>query len=64
VHELARHRLGRTAVSGTELGFGGGPLGGLFTAVSDELAGDALAAAWDWRIRYSGTSPHYGIGAS
>ncbi|MBE1577887.1 aldo/keto reductase [Amycolatopsis roodepoortensis] len=57
-------RLGRTDVEVTRLGFGGGPLGGLFAPLDDETAAGALAAAWDGGIRYYDTSPHYGIGHS
>jgi D-threo-aldose 1-dehydrogenase len=56
--------LGRSAVEITELGFGGGPLGGLYTPVDDDSAAGALAAAWEAGIRYFDTSPHYGIGHS
>ncbi|WBB58636.1 aldo/keto reductase [Streptomyces sp. WMMC500] len=56
--------LGRTGVEVTELGFGGGPLGGLFEPLDDATAAQALAAAWDGGIRYFDTSPHYGIGHS
>ncbi|MFT7841525.1 aldo/keto reductase [Saccharothrix sp. BKS2] len=48
----------------SRLGFGGGPVGNLFTAVSDEDAAGALAAAWDAGIRYFDTAPHYGLGLS
>jgi D-threo-aldose 1-dehydrogenase len=58
------NRLGRSAVTVTELGFGGGPLGGLFAPVDDGDAAEALAAAWEGGIRYFDTSPHYGIGHS
>jgi D-threo-aldose 1-dehydrogenase len=57
-------RLGRSAVEVTELGFGGGPLGGLFAPLDDDKAAAALAAAWDCGIRYFDTAPHYGIGHS
>ncbi|RSM57837.1 aldo/keto reductase [Amycolatopsis sp. WAC 01376] len=57
-------RLGRTDVEVTRLGFGGGPLGGLFAPLDDDTAAGALAAAWDAGIRYYDTSPHYGIGHS
>ncbi|TMS00602.1 aldo/keto reductase [Nonomuraea basaltis] len=57
-------RLGRGAIEVTELGFGGGPLGGLFEPLDDDTAAGALAAAWDAGIRYFDTSPHYGIGHS
>ncbi|MER5512983.1 aldo/keto reductase [Streptomyces sp. NPDC002766] len=57
-------RLGKSGVQVTELGFGGGPLGGLFAPLDDETAAEALEAAWDSGIRYFDTSPHYGIGHS
>ncbi|MEZ0162403.1 aldo/keto reductase [Streptomyces althioticus] len=61
---MRRNRLGKSDVHVTELGFGGGPLGGLFEAVDDDTAARALEAAWDSGIRYFDTSPHYGIGQS
>lgn len=48
----------------TRLGVGGGPLGGLYSAVDDAAARDALSAAWESGIRYYDTSPHYGLGVS
>jgi D-threo-aldose 1-dehydrogenase len=57
-------RLGRSSVEVTELGFGGGPLGGLFAPLDDQAAREALAAAWDGGVRYFDTAPHYGIGHS
>ncbi|EME60876.1 aldo/keto reductase [Amycolatopsis decaplanina] len=61
---METRRLGRTDVEVTRLGFGGGPLGGLFAPLDDDTAAGALAAAWDGGIRYYDTSPHYGIGHS
>jgi D-threo-aldose 1-dehydrogenase len=61
---MRTNRLGHSAVEVTELGFGGGPLGGLFTPLDDDTAAGALTAAWDGGIRYFDTSPHYGIGQS
>ncbi|MFI7413951.1 aldo/keto reductase [Streptomyces sp. NPDC049627] len=61
---MRRNRLGKSDVHVTELGFGGGPLGGLFAPLDDETAAGALEAAWDGGIRYFDTSPHYGIGHS
>lgn len=61
---MRTNRLGSSAVQVTELGFGGGPLGGLFTPLDDDTAAGALATAWDCGIRYFDTSPHYGIGHS
>ncbi|GIH52976.1 D-threo-aldose 1-dehydrogenase [Microbispora rosea] len=48
-------RLGR-------YGLGTAPLGGLFAPVSEEEAGQTLAAAWEAGIRYFDTAPHYGSG--
>lgn len=48
----------------SQLGFGGAPLGGLFSAVSDDAAFGALQAAWDAGIRYFDTAPLYGYGLS
>ncbi|SDJ41363.1 aldo/keto reductase [Streptomyces indicus] len=59
-----RKQLGSTSVHVGELGFGGGPLGGLFAPLDDATAAAALDAAWDAGIRFYDTSPHYGIGHS
>jgi D-threo-aldose 1-dehydrogenase len=56
------NRLGRSSVTVTALGFGGGPIGGLFAPLDDDTAAAALRAAWDCGIRYFDTAPHYGIG--
>jgi D-threo-aldose 1-dehydrogenase len=48
----------------SRLGFGGGPIGNLFTEVSDVDAFGALEAAWDAGVRYFDTAPHYGLGLS
>ncbi|WP_031510160.1 aldo/keto reductase [Streptomyces megasporus] len=61
---MRTNRLGRSTVEVTELGFGGGPLGGLFEPLDDDTAAGALAAAWEHGIRYFDTAPHYGIGHS
>jgi D-threo-aldose 1-dehydrogenase len=61
---MRKNRLGRSAVEVTELGFGGGPLGGLFAPLDDDTAAEALMAAWDVGVRYFDTAPHYGIGHS
>jgi len=64
MNQLGTRRLGRTAVEVTEIGCGGGPLGGLFTPLDEDTAAAALAAAWECGIRYFDTSPHYGVGQS
>ena len=61
---LSTRTLGRTGVELTRLGFGGAPLGDLFTVLSDADAQGALDAAWDGGIRYFDTAPWYGRGQS
>ena len=56
--------LGSSSVRISRLGFGGGPLGGLFEPVDDDTAATALAQAWESGIRHFDTAPHYGIGHS
>jgi D-threo-aldose 1-dehydrogenase len=48
----------------SRVGFGGAPLGNLFSAVDDETATAAIDAAWQSGIRYFDTAPHYGLGLS
>ncbi|MBV8749550.1 MAG: aldo/keto reductase, partial [Candidatus Eremiobacteraeota bacterium] len=56
--------LGRTDLRVSALGFGGAPIGGLYTAVDDAGARAALQTAWDRSIRYFDTAPLYGAGLS
>ncbi|MGK9063881.1 aldo/keto reductase [Stutzerimonas chloritidismutans] len=44
------------------LGFGGAPLGNMFTPLDETTADATLKAAWQAGIRYYDTSPHYGAG--
>lgn len=46
------------------LGFGAAGIAGLFTAVTEEEAHEAVTAAWQRGIRYYDTAPHYGLGLS
>jgi D-threo-aldose 1-dehydrogenase len=46
------------------LGFGGAPVGNLYSAVEDRVALGVLDAAWDAGVRYFDTAPHYGLGLS
>src|SRR5215216_4249355 len=61
---MRTNRLHGDRVEVTELGLGGGPLGGLFQTVDDNAAAATVRAAWDGGIRYFDTAPHYGIGQS
>jgi D-threo-aldose 1-dehydrogenase len=44
--------------------FGGAPIGGLYSPVTDQAAAGTLAAAWAAGIRAFDTAPHYGAGLS
>src|SRR5258707_5678439 len=57
-------QLGRTPLHLSTLGFGGAPLGNLFTAVDESDAVAALDAAWELGVRYFDTAPLYGLGLS
>lgn len=62
--DLARRTIGRTALSVTELGFGGAPLGGVGDRLTAEGAAGIVAAGWERGIRYFDTAPLYGHGLS
>jgi D-threo-aldose 1-dehydrogenase len=49
-------------VSLPALGLGTGPLGNLYSPVSDDDAGATLERAWEAGIRYFDTAPLYGLG--
>ena len=57
-------KLGRSNVMLPQMGFGGAPLGELFTRVTEADAEATLAAAWDGGVRYYDTAPWYGRGQS
>ncbi len=59
-----RRTLGTTAVSMTQMGFGGASIGELFVRVPEAVAFGAVRAAWDNGIRYFDTAPWYGRGLS
>ncbi|HVN35022.1 MAG TPA: aldo/keto reductase [Casimicrobiaceae bacterium] len=46
------------------LGFGGAPLGNLYSAIADDAAASLVRHAYDRGIRYFDTAPHYGNGLS
>jgi len=46
------------------IGFGGASVGNLRRAITDADADSAIRRAWDRRIRYFDTAPHYGLGLS
>jgi D-threo-aldose 1-dehydrogenase len=59
---MERRRIGRTGLEVTVLGFGCGPIGGLFGKVPDERAYATVRAARDSGIDYFDVAPLYGIG--
>ncbi|MEO2175526.1 MAG: aldo/keto reductase [bacterium] len=61
---LKTNTIGTTDLVVTEIGFGGGPLGGAGTRISEEQAHDVLQAAYEGGIRYFDTAPLYGHGLS
>ncbi len=61
---IPSRRVGQTALTVTELGFGAAPLGNLYTAVSDTDANEACVAALEIGIAYFDTAPYYGFGLS
>src|SRR5689334_3702148 len=61
---LPRRRVGRTQLSVTEIGFGTGSLGGLFTAIPEEQGRQTIREALRLGVGYLDTSPFYGFGRS
>ena len=57
-------RLGKSGVMVPSFGFGGAPLGELFTRITEEDGRATLQAAWDAGVRYYDTAPWYGRGQS
>jgi D-threo-aldose 1-dehydrogenase len=57
-------RLGKTNVTVTRFGLGCAPLGGLYTAVSNEQAQATVHRAWELGVRTFDTAPLYGSGLS
>lgn len=56
--------LGATELRMPVFGFGGAPLGNLFSEVPEDQAEATLQAAWDCGVRYFDTAPWYGHGLS
>jgi D-threo-aldose 1-dehydrogenase len=54
----------RRSLSLSTVGFGGAPIGNLYSEVDDRAALSALNTAWDAGVRYFDTAPHYGLGLS
>lgn len=61
---MKTRKLGRTALSLSELSFGAAGIGNLYRSVSREDAMETLQAARDAGIRYFDTAPYYGQGLS
>lgn len=61
---MKQRTIGRTGLQVSEVSFGAAQIGNLYREVPDEIALDAVAAAWDSGVRYFDTAPHYGLGLS
>jgi D-threo-aldose 1-dehydrogenase len=56
--------LGKAGLPVTIMGFGGAPLGNMYSAFSDDAARATVRACYDAGIRYFDTAPLYGFGLS
>jgi D-threo-aldose 1-dehydrogenase len=56
--------LGKSGLPVTIMGFGGAPLGNMYSAFSDDDARATVRACYDAGIRYFDTAPLYGFGLS
>jgi D-threo-aldose 1-dehydrogenase len=61
---VEKRPIGRTGHTVTTLGFGGAPLGGFRTSVSERQGVDTVLAAYAQGVRYFDTAPLYGYGRS
>ena len=61
---LELRQIGTTDIRVTAMGFGGAPLGGLFTAVGAENAVNTVRRGYELGIRFFDTAPLYGRGKS
>ena len=62
--DIARRRLGNTALEVTTLGFGGAPLGSIGTRLDEADADAIVRLAFEGGVRYFDTAPLYGHGLS
>lgn len=62
--ELRGRALGRSGLKVGTQSFGSAAIGNLFRMVPDDIAMDAVEAAWSQGIRFFDTAPHYGLGLS
>ena len=64
MNPLEPRRIGATDIEVTPMGFGGAPLGGLFTSVGAENAVNTVRRGYELGIRFFDTAPLYGRGKS
>jgi len=64
MNPAATRRFGRVDLRVSSLGFGGGPIGNIFRAVTEEDAAAIVAEAWNAGVRFFDTAPMYGHGLS
>ena len=61
---ITKKQIGDTKLEISELGFGGAPLGNLYSAMTNENAQEVVKQAYENGIRYFDTAPLYGYGLS
>jgi D-threo-aldose 1-dehydrogenase len=61
---LPRRRIGRTALTVPEIGFGAAPMGNLYNPVGDEQARATLSTSLEVGLTHIDTAPYYGFGLS
>ena len=59
-----RRKLGKSALTVTQFGFGTAPLGGFRAPIPERTALDTITSAYDAGLRFFDTSPYYGYGRS
>ncbi|ASG68765.1 pyridoxal 4-dehydrogenase [Francisella halioticida] len=57
-------KLGKLPLTVSEIGFGGAPIGNLYTSVSNDQVTSVIDSAWEQGVRYFDTAPQYGHGLS
>ena len=62
MNPIARRKLGTSALTVTQLGFGTAPLGGFRARIPEPEAVATIIAAYDAGLRFFDTSPYYGYG--
>ena len=57
-----KRQIGRTGLEVTAFAFGTAPIGNIFEPISEAVASEMIATAWDAGVRFFDTAPMYGHG--